>query len=350
MCSLFAATYPERTRALDHDRHVRQAAVGARLPVGARRRGARAFCDEIRDALGRAGRHRGARAEPCAHDPAFRDWWAPTCGMGASPGAALALTRMNAEIDVRDVLPSIRVPTLVLHRTGDRCLLVEEGRYVASRDPRRARSSSCPARTTCRSSATRTRSSTRSSAFLGLGARRPSMPTACWRRSSARAIERATGRRRGAAGLRRPRRRDVDWFRGRGLAFTPTARSWPRSTVRRGRSAAPRRWPRRGAALGCARCGPACTPASASRRRRDAGRRRRPVGATWRRSPGPARSSVSRTLVDLVAGSGLGSSRAARSRSAPTATASRSSRSAVPGGLILYRTLPPPLRIAAAGA
>ena len=33
--------------------------------------------------------------------------------MGASPGAALALTRMNAEIDIRDILPSIRVPTLV---------------------------------------------------------------------------------------------------------------------------------------------------------------------------------------------------------------------------------------------
>ena len=55
--------------------------------------------------------------------------------MGASPGAAVALTRMNAEIDVRGVLPSIRVPTLVLHRSGDRCLNVEEGRYLASRIP-----------------------------------------------------------------------------------------------------------------------------------------------------------------------------------------------------------------------
>jgi hypothetical protein len=55
--------------------------------------------------------------------------------MGASPGAALALTRMNAEIDIRDVLPSIRVPTLVLHRHGDRCLKVEEGRFLASRIP-----------------------------------------------------------------------------------------------------------------------------------------------------------------------------------------------------------------------
>ena len=55
--------------------------------------------------------------------------------MGASPGAAVALTRMNAEIDVRAVLPSIKVPTLVLHRRGDRCLKVEEGRYVASKIP-----------------------------------------------------------------------------------------------------------------------------------------------------------------------------------------------------------------------
>jgi hypothetical protein len=55
--------------------------------------------------------------------------------MGASPGAAVALTRMNARVDIRPVLPAIRVPTLVIHRTGDRCLLVEEGRYLASRIP-----------------------------------------------------------------------------------------------------------------------------------------------------------------------------------------------------------------------
>jgi hypothetical protein len=55
--------------------------------------------------------------------------------MGASPGAAVALTRMNADIDIRPILPTIRVPTLVLHRTGDRCLRVDEGRYLASRIP-----------------------------------------------------------------------------------------------------------------------------------------------------------------------------------------------------------------------
>ncbi len=70
-----------------------------------------------------------------AGDPAFRSWWATYLRMGASPGAALALTKMNAEIDIRDILPSIRVPTLVLHRRHDRLLKVEEGRYVSSRIP-----------------------------------------------------------------------------------------------------------------------------------------------------------------------------------------------------------------------
>jgi hypothetical protein len=75
------------------------------------------------------------RAPSRANDPAFRDWWAKYLRMGASPGAAVALTKMNAEIDVRQVLPTIRVPSLVIHRTGDRCLKVEEGRYVAAQIP-----------------------------------------------------------------------------------------------------------------------------------------------------------------------------------------------------------------------
>ncbi len=69
------------------------------------------------------------------NDPEFRDWWATYLRMGASPGAAVALTQMNAGIDVRNVLPSIRVPSLVIHRTDDQCLKVEEGRFVAERIP-----------------------------------------------------------------------------------------------------------------------------------------------------------------------------------------------------------------------
>jgi hypothetical protein len=76
------------------------------------------------------------RAPSMAKDPEFRKWWATYLRMGASPGAAKALTKMNAEIDVRGVLPSVRVPTLVVHRSGDQTLKVEEGRYVASLIPR----------------------------------------------------------------------------------------------------------------------------------------------------------------------------------------------------------------------
>ena len=78
------------------------------------------------------------RAPSRMHDPAFRDWWSTYLRMGASPGAALALTRMNAEIDVRHVLPTMRVPTLILHRTDDRCL--RSRKAATSRPAFRARS------------------------------------------------------------------------------------------------------------------------------------------------------------------------------------------------------------------
>ncbi|HEY9402925.1 MAG TPA: alpha/beta fold hydrolase, partial [Pyrinomonadaceae bacterium] len=134
MSALFAATYPERTAAL-----VMIGTYAKRIwapdyqwaPTPAERE---RFIEEMRE-------HWGGpvgveeRAPSKADDPLFREWWATYLRMGASPGAAIALTKMNAEVDVRDVLPTVRVPTLVLHRTGDKCLKVEEGRYVAELVP-----------------------------------------------------------------------------------------------------------------------------------------------------------------------------------------------------------------------
>ena len=68
-------------------------------------------------------------------DEGFGRWFATQMRLSASPGAAIALSRMNAEIDIRHALPVIRVPTLVLHRTGDRDEHVEEGRYLAAHIP-----------------------------------------------------------------------------------------------------------------------------------------------------------------------------------------------------------------------
>lgn len=134
MCSLFAATYPERTVALVMIGTYAKRLRDADYPWGPTAEQRQHFFDEIRTNWGKpVGVEE--RAPSMAADPEFRDWWATYLRMGASPGAALALTQMNAEIDVRHVLPSIRVPTLVVHRTDDLCLTVEEGRYVASRIP-----------------------------------------------------------------------------------------------------------------------------------------------------------------------------------------------------------------------
>jgi class 3 adenylate cyclase len=55
--------------------------------------------------------------------------------LGASPSAAMTLMRMNSEIDIRHVLPAIRVPTLVLHRSGDAFVDVAAGRYLGTHIP-----------------------------------------------------------------------------------------------------------------------------------------------------------------------------------------------------------------------
>jgi class 3 adenylate cyclase len=74
-------------------------------------------------------------APSVAHDPQFQTWWATYLRLAASPGAALAVMRLNRDIDVRHVLPAIRVPTLILHRTGDRLTQIEQARYMATQIP-----------------------------------------------------------------------------------------------------------------------------------------------------------------------------------------------------------------------
>jgi pimeloyl-ACP methyl ester carboxylesterase len=134
MSAVFAATYPQRAAGLimvgSYSRRI-WAPDYPWAPTTAQRR---AFLDEIRHNWGGpVGLEE--RAPSVANDPHFREWWAAYLRMGASPGAAVALTAMNTETDIRHVLPHVRVPTLVIHRTGDRCLKIEEGRYVASLIP-----------------------------------------------------------------------------------------------------------------------------------------------------------------------------------------------------------------------
>lgn len=134
MCSLFAATYPERTLALVMIGTYAKRIRDDDYPWGVSPEDREEFFETMRRDWGKpVGVEE--RAPSLADDENFREWWATYLRMGASPGAAVALTKMNAEIDVRNVLKSVRVPTLVIHRSGDMCLKVEEGRYVASLIP-----------------------------------------------------------------------------------------------------------------------------------------------------------------------------------------------------------------------
>jgi len=74
-------------------------------------------------------------APSVAGDPAIARRIAAYFRRSASPGAAAALLRMNSQIDIRGILPTITVPTLVMHRTGDRDSNVEEGRWIAGQIP-----------------------------------------------------------------------------------------------------------------------------------------------------------------------------------------------------------------------
>jgi pimeloyl-ACP methyl ester carboxylesterase/DNA-binding winged helix-turn-helix (wHTH) protein len=134
MCSLFAATHPGQTEALIMIGTYARRLRAADYPWAPTREQREEFFKEIVEQWG-GPVGIAMRAPSMSNDPAFREWWASFLRMGASPAAAIALTRMNAEIDVRQILPTIRVPTLVLHRSGDRCLHVEEGRYVAGLIP-----------------------------------------------------------------------------------------------------------------------------------------------------------------------------------------------------------------------
>ncbi len=132
MSVLFAATYPERTRAL-----VVLAIYAKRLwspdyPWAPTPEARAAEIESIERTWG--GEMDISDLAPSA-DEEFKRRAVAYLRRSASPGAAVAFLKMNSQIDVRAVLPTIRVPTLVLQRVGDRDVNVEEGRWIAAEIP-----------------------------------------------------------------------------------------------------------------------------------------------------------------------------------------------------------------------
>ena len=131
---LFAATYPERTAALVlvgcYAKRVRSPDYPwAPAPEERVRE-----IEEVARVWGSEAYAAGL-APSMADDPTFVRGLARYLRLSASPRTAAALLRMNTEIDVRHVLPAVRVPTLLVYRADDPDVRVEEGRWIASRIP-----------------------------------------------------------------------------------------------------------------------------------------------------------------------------------------------------------------------
>jgi len=132
MCALFAATYPERTLGLVLYNSMARGTWAPDYPWGDTAEEQR---QELEDAVRTWGTYENAAevvravAPDHADDPAFVSSWARHSRLSASPGAAATLLRMAYAVDIRAVLGTIRVPTLVAWKPRTR----EEGEYLAAR-------------------------------------------------------------------------------------------------------------------------------------------------------------------------------------------------------------------------
>jgi pimeloyl-ACP methyl ester carboxylesterase/DNA-binding CsgD family transcriptional regulator len=124
MAILFAATHPERTRAL--------VLYGGYAHFHSWVIGAKALAQFVADAENSWGTGVSLKsfAPGRVDDPRFLEWWARFERLSASPSAAMALAQMNAAIDVRGVLAAIKVPTLLIHRKDDARVNPEGSRYL----------------------------------------------------------------------------------------------------------------------------------------------------------------------------------------------------------------------------
>lgn len=134
MAILYAATHPQRTRALILYAGMARmtAAPGYEWPGTVAEREARIA--EIFEHWGQ-GRRFALLAPSHADDVAMRRWFAKLERLAASPGTLRLLFDIGGQTDVRDVLPSIQAPTLLLHRRDDQVIDVRHSRYLARHIP-----------------------------------------------------------------------------------------------------------------------------------------------------------------------------------------------------------------------
>ena len=130
MSMMFAATHPQRTQALLLYAPTVKGVASADFPSAMSPDDEAGFPDRFVADMG-TGRNLSFQAPSLAGDERFVRWWARFERLVATPGAYRELAQILTDLDVRQVLPTIHVPTLVLHRSGDLVVSSAQGRYAA---------------------------------------------------------------------------------------------------------------------------------------------------------------------------------------------------------------------------
>ena len=130
MALLLAATHPERVSSLALYGCYAKRTWSPDYPWAQTQERRAAYTEEL---VSRWDWEADALLRMPSADATIQRWWAQRMRAAATPSTIRALMDMNSLVDVRDALPAVRVPTLVLHRTGDAMFHVEEARYIADR-------------------------------------------------------------------------------------------------------------------------------------------------------------------------------------------------------------------------
>jgi class 3 adenylate cyclase len=134
MATLFAATYPERTLALVLYGTWARTLWAEDTPWANTREVRDQFVHDLVENWG-TGSRLEALAPSMAGEPEFVDWYCKLERLSASPGVVEDMMMLSGDVDVRGVLGSIRVPTLVMHRDDDPLIDPRHGRYLAEHIP-----------------------------------------------------------------------------------------------------------------------------------------------------------------------------------------------------------------------
>ena len=131
--ALFSATYPNRVEALIAFGIFAKRRYSPNYPWAPTMEERQKVYDMIENSWGSGDMNLETLVPSKANDKIFMNWLANYFRSGASPSAALKLTKINTEVNIIDVLSYIKVPTLLMQRTNDIDVKIEEGRYIAER-------------------------------------------------------------------------------------------------------------------------------------------------------------------------------------------------------------------------